>query len=86
MSSADLKRKLKAARDALDKKDFQSAHDTSLKVLEYEPENYFAYVPLCAAISHFDTICSKIFYGMSLLELGRIDQSEQVTALPPVFL
>jgi superkiller protein 3 len=56
MSTADLKRKLKAAREALDKKDFQSAHDASLKVLEYEPENYFAYVPLCAAISRFDNL------------------------------
>lgn len=61
MSSAVLKSKLKAARVALDKKDFQSAHDASLQILEYEPDNYFA----------------KIFYGSSLLELDKIDQSEQ---------
>jgi hypothetical protein len=36
--------------------------------------------------SHALTICSKIFYGRSLLELDRIDQSEQVTVLPLVFL
>jgi hypothetical protein len=56
MSSAALKSKLKAARVALDKKDFQSAHDTCLQILEYEPDNYFAYVPPCAAISHFDNL------------------------------
>jgi superkiller protein 3 len=56
MSSAVLKSKLKAARVALDKKDFQSAHDASLQILEYEPDNYFAYVPSCAAISHFDNL------------------------------
>ncbi|KAI0305418.1 TPR-like protein [Multifurca ochricompacta] len=61
MSSALLKGKLKAAREALNKKDFQLAHDTSLQILDYEPDNYNA----------------KIFYGLALLELGRIDQSEQ---------
>jgi len=54
MSSALLKGKLKAARDALNKKDFQSAHDTSLQILEYEPDNYNAYVYWCAAIPRFD--------------------------------
>jgi superkiller protein 3 len=44
MSSTLLKGKLKAARDALNKKDYQFAYDTSLQILEYEPENYFAYV------------------------------------------
>jgi superkiller protein 3 len=44
MSSAFLKGKLKAARDALNKKDYQLAHDTSLQILEFEPENYNAYV------------------------------------------
>lgn len=44
MSSALLKVKLKAARDALKKKDYQAAHDTSLEILEYEPNNYNAYV------------------------------------------
>ncbi|KAH9058809.1 TPR-like protein [Lactarius vividus] len=61
MSTALLKGKLKAAKDALNKKDYQFAHDTSLQILEYEPDNYHA----------------KIFYGLSSLELGRIDQSEQ---------
>jgi hypothetical protein len=54
MSSALLKGKLKAAREALNKKDFQSAHDTSLQILEYEPDNYNAYVYWCAAIPRFD--------------------------------
>jgi superkiller protein 3 len=56
MSSASLKVKLKAAKAALDKKDFQSAHDVSLQILEYEPDNYFAYVLPYAAISRFDNL------------------------------
>jgi superkiller protein 3 len=47
MSSALLKGKLKATRDALNKKDYQAAHDTSLQILEFEPENYNAYVYWC---------------------------------------
>ncbi|KAH9978973.1 TPR-like protein [Lactifluus volemus] len=65
MSSTLVKDKLKAAKIALNKKEFQSAHDTSLQILEYEPENYHA----------------KIFYGLSLLELGQVDQSEQAFRL-----
>jgi hypothetical protein len=42
--SALIKGKLKAAKDALNKGDYQLAHDTSLQVLEYEPDNYHAYV------------------------------------------
>lgn len=56
MSSALLKGKLKAARDALNKKDYHLAHDTSLQILEYEPENYNAYVYRCAAIPRFDSL------------------------------
>lgn len=56
MSSANLKAKLKAARVALDNKDFQSARDASLHVLEYEPDNYLAYVSPCAAISRFNNL------------------------------
>ncbi len=51
MSSALLKGKLKAAKDALNKKDYQFAHDTSLQILEYEPDNYHAYVSQRAAIT-----------------------------------
>ncbi|KAF8270248.1 TPR-like protein [Lactarius quietus] len=43
MSSALLKGKVKAAKEALSKKDYQLAHDTSLQILEYEPDNYTAY-------------------------------------------
>jgi superkiller protein 3 len=56
MSSALLKAKLKAAKDALNKKDFQSAHDVSLQILESEPENYYAYVLPRAAIPRFDCL------------------------------
>jgi superkiller protein 3 len=59
-----LKQKLKAVREALEKKDFQSAHDASLQILEYEPENYFAYVSCrCAALSRFDK--SAVRYSMA---------------------
>jgi len=68
MSSAFLKSKLKAARLALDKKDFQSAHDASLEILEYEPGNYFAYVPgpplACTAISRFDNLQQDILWEL----------------------
>ena len=50
MSSTLLKSKLKAARDALNKKDYQFAHDTSLQILEYEPDNYHAYVSQRATV------------------------------------
>ena len=48
--SAFVKGKVKAARDALNKKEYQLAHDTSLQVLEYEPDNYNAYVSKCAGV------------------------------------
>lgn len=45
--SAFVKNKLKAARDAIGKKDYITARDAALNVLEYESENYNAYV--CSA-------------------------------------
>lgn len=57
-------KKLKAVREAFDKKDFQSAHDTSLQILEDEPENYLAYVSRCVAISHFDDLQSGILWAV----------------------
>ncbi|KAI0051258.1 TPR-like protein [Auriscalpium vulgare] len=59
--SAFAKNKLKAARDAITKKDYQAAHDASSQVLDYEPDNYNA----------------KAFLGLSLLELGQVERSEQ---------
>ena len=50
MSSTLVKDKLKAAKNALNKKEFQSAHDTSLEILEHEPDNYHAYVSSRTAI------------------------------------
>jgi hypothetical protein len=65
MSSKNPKlKKLKAVREAFDKKDFQSAHDTSLQILEDEPENYLAYVPRCVAISRFDGLQSGILWAV----------------------
>lgn len=39
-----VKSKVKAARDAIGKKDFASAENAALQALEYEPDNYNAYV------------------------------------------
>ncbi|KAI0700930.1 TPR-like protein [Cytidiella melzeri] len=61
--SAIVKPKLKAAREALAKKDYIKAKDASLSVLDYEPENYNAHV----------------FLGLAYLELGDLQQSEQMS-------
>ena len=42
--SAIVKTKLKAARDALAKKDFEKAKSAASDVLDYEPDNYNACV------------------------------------------
>ena len=42
--SALVKTKVKAARDAIGKKDYEKARDLALGALEYEPNNYLAYV------------------------------------------
>ncbi|CCM00695.1 uncharacterized protein FIBRA_02734 [Fibroporia radiculosa] len=55
------KGKLKAAREAIGKKDYEKARDTSTEVLEYEPENYNA----------------NVFLGLALLNLKQIESSEQ---------
>ncbi|KIM45167.1 hypothetical protein M413DRAFT_333246 [Hebeloma cylindrosporum] len=52
---------LKAARDSLSKKDYQTAKTESALVLDFEPENYNAHV----------------FLALALLELGEFDKSEQ---------
>lgn len=44
MSSSFAKTKLKAARDALGKKQYEAARDAALQVLDYEPDNYNACV------------------------------------------
>ncbi|TFY78330.1 hypothetical protein EWM64_g5681 [Hericium alpestre] len=61
MSTAFVKGKLKAAREAIGKKDYQTALDASSQILEYESDNYNA----------------KVFMGLSLLELGQSERSEQ---------
>ncbi|OCH91806.1 TPR-like protein [Obba rivulosa] len=60
--SAFVKSKLKAARDAIGKKDWENARQASEGVLEYEPANYNA----------------NVFLALALLNLGDIGQSEQV--------
>lgn len=41
--SAFVKDKLKKAKEAIAKKNFEAARDAAQGVLEYEPENYTAY-------------------------------------------
>ncbi|KAH7915212.1 superkiller protein 3 [Hygrophoropsis aurantiaca] len=55
------KAKLKAARDALGKKQYEVARDAATQVLDYEPDNYNAHV----------------FLGLAYLELGENEKSEQ---------
>ncbi|KAI6121364.1 superkiller protein 3 [Pisolithus sp. B1] len=61
MSSAFVKSRLKAARDAIGKKQYETARDAASQVLDYEPDNYNAHV----------------FLGLAYLELGHHDKSEQ---------
>lgn len=41
-----VKTRLKAARDAIAKKDYAAARDSAEKVLDYDPDNYNAYATL----------------------------------------
>jgi len=59
--SAFVKSKLKAARDAIGKKDYEKAREASLGVLEFEPDNYNA----------------NVFLGLALLHLNQTEESEQ---------
>ncbi|KAI6044690.1 superkiller protein 3 [Pisolithus marmoratus] len=62
MSSSFVKSKLKVARDALGKKQYEAARDAASQVLDYEPDNYNAHV----------------FLGLAYLELGHHDKSEKL--------
>lgn len=62
--SAIVKTKLKGARDAIAKKDYEKARDAAQQVLEYDPDNYFA----------------NVFLGVAYRNLKDYEQSEQVTA------
>jgi superkiller protein 3 len=44
--SSFVKAKLKGARDALGKKEYEVAREAAIQILEYEPENYNACVKL----------------------------------------
>ncbi|KAI0356305.1 TPR-like protein [Trametes cingulata] len=59
--SAFVKGKLKAAREALAKEEYEKARDAALGVLEYEPDSYPAHV----------------FLGLAYINLNEFDKSEQ---------
>lgn len=50
------KSKLKLARDSIGKKDFTVARDAATQVLDYEPENYTAFVPIDPIRRNSDTV------------------------------
>jgi superkiller protein 3 len=84
--SSFAKTKLKAARDALGKKQHEAARDAASQVLDYEPENYNACVKSRSSQSesaflHLLTDDSHVFLGLAFLELGQHDKSEQVKLL-----
>ncbi|KIJ39435.1 hypothetical protein M422DRAFT_32689 [Sphaerobolus stellatus SS14] len=56
-----IKGKLKAARDAIGRKDYKTAQESAAEVLEYEASNYNALV----------------FLGLASLELGDVTRSEE---------
>ena len=51
--SAIVKTKLKAAKEAVGKKDYEKARDAALAVLDYDSENYHAYaaIPIFGGIA-----------------------------------
>ncbi|OJT10137.1 Superkiller protein 3 [Trametes pubescens] len=59
--SAFAKSKLKAAKDAIGKQNYEKAQEAALGVLEYEPDNYHA----------------NVFLGLAYMKLGDIEKSEQ---------
>ncbi len=80
--SAFVKTKVKAARDAIGKKDYEKARELALGVLEYEPDNYHAYVISIPPVARF---CgrdwhSNLFLGLAYFNLKQYNESEQVTA------
>ncbi|KAG8934379.1 Superkiller protein 3 [Tulasnella sp. 417] len=70
MTSVFAKGKLKAAKEAIGKKDYATAENAALQVLEYEPENYHA---LSDVDRWWD---SNVFLGLASLEIGKNEQSE----------
>lgn len=52
-----VKSKLKAARDAIGKKDYTLARDAASQVLDYEAENYNACVWSIALVSTLAGVC-----------------------------
>ena len=74
-----IKGKLKAAREALGKKDYETAKNASSQILDFEPDNYNACVQqFIFYLSVLTTLHRNVFLGLALLELGDYEKSEQV--------
>jgi len=79
--SSFAKSKLKAARDAIGKKNYEQAREAAVQVLDYEPDNYTACVLKSdgyVADLIDSSLGSHVFLGLALLELGQHEKSEQV--------
>jgi hypothetical protein len=74
-----VKNKLKAARDALGKKDWAAAQTAAQQALDFEADNYNACVALLVPMRSPDSCEHRnVFLGLASLELGSYEQSEQV--------
>jgi superkiller protein 3 len=79
--AAVVKAKLKAARDAIGKKNWEAARDAATGVLDFEPDNYNAFVKQFSSTREYfdkDYITRNVFLGLASLELGDNERSEQV--------
>jgi hypothetical protein len=77
--SALVKAKLKAARDAIGKKDYAAAQVAALQALDFESDNYNACVVCALPFEHDPELSYRnVFLGLASLELGNHEQSEQV--------
>ena len=63
--AAIVKTKLKAARDATNLKDWKKAKAAASATLDYDPENYMAYVDSCASFLLGYRTLGKIIAGIA---------------------
>jgi len=77
------KTNLKLARESISKKDYANTKKYSLKILDFEPENYHAYIQLstytCILLLILHEHLSRlVFLGVAHLELDEYNECEQV--------
>ena len=73
------KTNLKLARESISKKDYANTKRYSLKILDFEPENYHAYIQLCILLLILHEHLSRlVFLGVAHFELDEYNECEQV--------